>query len=54
MKWWRDTLHYAIEGSAEQYFIRLTSDRPFAEIESDPGFREVLGALAGLGLASRR
>lgn len=45
-------MHYAIKGSAEQYFIRLTSDRPLAEIESDPGFQEVLGALAGLGLAA--
>lgn len=52
VKWWRDTVHYAIKGSAEQYFIRLTSDRPFAEIESDPGFQEVLGALAKLGLAA--
>lgn len=46
-------MHYAIKGSAEQYFIRLTSDRPFGEIEADPGFQEVLAALARLGLARR-
>jgi hypothetical protein len=50
VQWWRETLHYAIKGSAEQYFIRLTSDRPFAEIKNDPGFQEVLAALAKLGL----
>lgn len=52
VRWWRETLHYAIKGSAEQYFIRLTSDRPFEEIRNDPGFQEVLAALAKLGLAA--
>jgi hypothetical protein len=50
LKWWRETLHYAIKGSADQYFIRLTSDRPFEEIQSDPGFQQVLAGLAQLGL----
>ena len=49
-RWWRETLHYAIKGSAHQYFIRLTSDRPFEEIQDDPGFQQVLSALAKLGL----
>jgi hypothetical protein len=49
-KWWRDTVHYAIKGSASQYFIRLTSARPFEEIQSDPGFQQVLAGLAQLGL----
>jgi len=48
--WWRDTIHYAIKGSAEQYFIRLTSDRPFTEIENDSGFQKIVEALAELGL----
>lgn len=53
IKWWRDMLHYAWKGSAAQYFIRVTSDRPFEELQGDPGFEEVLGALAKLGLAAR-
>lgn len=51
IQWWRETVHYALKGSADQYFIRLTSDRPFEEIWQDPGFQEVLSALAKLGLA---
>jgi hypothetical protein len=53
IKWWRDMLHYAFAGSREQYFIRLTSDRPFEELRGDPGFEQVLEALARLGLAAR-
>ena len=51
LKWWRDTVHFAVKGSAEQYFIRLTSDRPFDELNKDPGFQEILRALGKLGLA---
>ncbi len=51
LRWWRETVHYALKGSADQYFIRLTSDRPFEEIWQDPGFQEVLTSLAKLGLA---
>lgn len=50
-KWVRDTIAYATLGSAEQYFIRLTSDRPFDELNNDPGFQEILRALGKLGLA---
>lgn len=50
IQWWRETVHYALKGSADQYFIRLTSDWPFEEIWQDPGFQEVLSALAKLGL----
>ncbi|GIL14609.1 MAG: hypothetical protein BroJett038_33290 [Chloroflexota bacterium] len=50
IQWWRETVHYALKGSADQYFIRLTSDRPFEVIWQDPGFQEVLSALAKLGL----
>jgi hypothetical protein len=46
MKWLRDTISYAALGSSEQYFIRLTSNRPFEEIQDDPGFQEILAALA--------
>jgi hypothetical protein len=50
IKWWLDTVHYAFKGSANQYFIRLTSNRPFEELRGDPGWEELLGALAKLGL----
>ena len=54
LKWWRDTVKYSFSGSDAQYFIRLTSDRPFEELKGDPGWEELLGALAGLGLAERK
>ena len=50
-KWFRDTVRYATLGSGEQCFIRLTSDRPFEEFKGDPGWEELIGALAKLGLA---
>ncbi|MBI2814393.1 MAG: hypothetical protein HYX71_08925 [Opitutae bacterium] len=52
-KWWRDTLEYAFSGSEAQYFIRVTSNQPFEELKGDPGWEELLGALAKLGLAAR-
>lgn len=52
--WWRETLHYAIKGSAEQYFIRLTSNRPFDGIWTDAGVQEIVQSLAKLGLAAGR
>ena len=50
LKWWRDTVHYAVKGSSEQYFIRIMSSQPLESLQADPGFQEVLGALAKLGL----
>jgi hypothetical protein len=52
MKWWRDVVKQIVTPPKEQYFIRLTSDRPFEEIQDDAGFQEVLAALAKLGLAA--
>lgn len=49
-KWLRDTARYAALGSGEQYFIRLTSNRPFEELKSDKGWSELCAALANLGL----
>ncbi len=49
-KWMRDTVSYAALGSEEQYFVRLTSDRPFEEFKGDPGWETLLKALAKLGL----
>ena len=51
LKWWRDTVHYALKGSSEQYFIRIMSAQPLEELQGDVGFQEVLRALAKLGLA---
>ena len=50
-RWWREVAKQAVSTPLEQYFIRLTSNRPFADLQGDPGFQEVLRALAGLGLA---
>ena len=54
IQWWRDTLHYAIKGSAEQYFIRLTSNVPFDQIQDDLGYQELLEALSALGLRAEK
>lgn len=50
LKWWRDTIEYAFSGSEAQYFIRVTSNRPFAEFETEPAWRDIVQALGGLGL----
>lgn len=51
VKWWRDTVDYALSGSDAQYFVRLTSNRPFAEFADDPGWQELIAALGRIGLA---
>lgn len=51
--WWRDTVAYATSGSEAQYFIRVTSNRPFEQLEGDPGWQEILAALGALGLAAQ-
>lgn len=50
VKWWRDTLQYAFSGSDAQYFIRVTSNRPFEQFNGDPGWEELVEALGELGL----
>lgn len=50
-KWWRDTVTYAFAGSDEQYFVRITSNRPFEDLSSDPAWPRVVEALSALGLA---
>jgi hypothetical protein len=52
LTWWRDTVHYALKGSSEQYFIRIMSAQPLEDLQGDAGFQEVLRALATLGLAA--
>jgi hypothetical protein len=36
----------------EQYFIRVSADRPFEELASDAGFRALLAHLTKLGLGT--
>ena len=50
-KWWRDTVRYAFTGSAEQYFVRLSCNRPFEDVWNDPGFERVLASVAAVGVA---
>jgi len=50
IKWIRDSLAYAMKGSQEQYFIRLTSDQPVENLLTDPELAPVLKVLADLGL----
>ncbi|MDP2138583.1 MAG: exosortase-associated EpsI family protein [Candidatus Didemnitutus sp.] len=51
--WLKQTVAYAVAGSGEQCFVRVTSDRPLDQFADDPGWREILHALAGLGLVPR-
>ncbi|MEO6243800.1 MAG: exosortase-associated EpsI family protein [Opitutaceae bacterium] len=53
LRWWREAVAYALAGSQEQYFIRLTSSLPFERLAGEPGWQELLGALARLGLAAK-
>ena len=50
-RWGRDAAKQVFRAPPEQYFIRLTSDRPFEELKGDLGWDELLQALANLGLA---
>lgn len=50
-RWWRDAAQQVFQSPQEQYFIRLTSTCPFAELAGDLGWGELLRALAALGLA---
>jgi hypothetical protein len=45
-----DLLKRGIHQRGEQYFIRVASSSPLAELWSDPGFQEVMSKVAGLGL----
>ncbi len=47
---WEDIFRYGLNQRQEQYFIRVSSNRPFEEIWFDEGFRELMGDIAGLGL----
>jgi hypothetical protein len=51
LAYWREAMYRAIGGQREQYFVRLTASVPFSAFEADPGYQEILRALARLGLA---
>lgn len=51
--WWRDTVAYATSGSDAQYFIRVTSNRPFDGLREEPAWHAVVASLGALGLAVR-
>jgi hypothetical protein len=51
LAYWREAMYYAFGGRREQYFVRLAASVPFSELEADPGYEEILRALARLGLA---
>ena len=53
VKWWQNVVDEARAGNPEHLFVRVTSDRPFEELAGDPGWEELLGALARLGLEAR-
>jgi hypothetical protein len=51
VRWWQDAIRQVFRGSREQYFVRVTSNVPFADIWDDSGFQRVMRGLADLGLA---
>jgi len=46
----RDLWERGLDQNAEQWVIRVSSNVPFEELESDPGFQEIMSSLAELGL----
>jgi hypothetical protein len=53
IRWWRGAVEQMVRGNREQYFIRLTSDQPLESLWAEPGFREIVRNLAGLGQEPR-
>ncbi|OIR14875.1 hypothetical protein GALL_39910 [mine drainage metagenome] len=52
--YWRIALKSALRGPPDQYFVRLSSSVPYAQLRKDPGFQRVVEALARLGLENHR
>lgn len=48
-QWWRDSLTRAAAGSPRQFFVRVSSNRPWTEILRQPEFRLVMDQLVELG-----
>lgn len=49
MRWWLDVVEEATSGNQEQFFVRVTSHRPFEELAGDPAWEELLRALGRIG-----
>jgi hypothetical protein len=49
--WWKDAMQQAVRGEREQYFVRVTSNRPIESLRDDPGFVAVMRSLGALVLA---
>lgn len=50
LDWWRDTVSYAFSGVDEQFFVRLTSNHDFQQLEHDPGWQQLIASLDRLGV----
>ncbi|MBL9188111.1 MAG: hypothetical protein JNK23_11565 [Opitutaceae bacterium] len=50
--WWRDAVAYALAGSREQVFVRVTSSVPFERLQGEAGWKTLVEALASLGLSA--
>jgi len=50
----KDLATFGLAQRREQLFVRLASNVPFEQLRSDAGYREMLAALAELGLASAK
>ena len=48
--WWNDALHQVIDPVGEQYFIRVSTNRTFEELASDPAFQQVMAGLGRLAI----
>ncbi len=46
----QDMMNFGLNQRQEQYFIRISSNRPFQEIWTDPGFTRLMEDIAALGL----
>jgi len=49
---WHDIRRFGLNQRQEQFFIRISSNRPFEEIWNDPGFAQLMKDIANLGLKS--
>ncbi len=46
----QDMWNFGLNQRQEQFFIRISSNRPFSEIWDDPGFSQLMADIAALGL----
>ena len=51
MRWWLNVVEEATSGNQEQFFVRVTSHRPFEELAGDPAWDEFLQVLGRIGRA---